>query len=129
MLTWYHILGVSPAASSEQVRSAYQARVRQLAPRMLAGAPTTVLKAADAAKATADETWRVLGDSAARPLYDSQIGARGNGEGLGRPEPVPSGPGGEVYGRGINGDMIMAALADAMTPSRSCAAGHCPGPS
>jgi curved DNA-binding protein CbpA len=50
VLTWYHILGVSPAASSEQVRSAYQARVRQLAPRMLAGAPTTVLRAADAAK-------------------------------------------------------------------------------
>jgi hypothetical protein len=39
-----------------------------------------------------------------------------DGEGLDRPEPVPSGPGGELYGRGINADMVTAALADLMTP-------------
>jgi curved DNA-binding protein CbpA len=92
MLTWYDVLGVSPGASPGQVRSAYQAWVRQLAPQMLAGAPTTVLKAADVPKAAADEAWRVLGDPAARPLYDSQIGARGNGEGLDQPDSDPSGP-------------------------------------
>jgi curved DNA-binding protein CbpA len=62
MLTWYDVLGVSPGASPGQVRSAYQARARRLAPQMLAGAPTKVLKAADVAKAAVDEAWRVLGD-------------------------------------------------------------------
>jgi curved DNA-binding protein CbpA len=90
------VLGVSPGASPGEVRSAYQARTRLLAPRMLAGVPAKVLKAADTAKVAVDEAWRVLGDPAARSLYDSQIQARGNGEGLGRPEPVPSGPGGEL---------------------------------
>jgi hypothetical protein len=116
MLTWYDVLGVSPGASPGEVRSAYQARARLLAPRMLAGVPTKVLKAVDAAKAAVDEAWRVLGDPAARPVYDSQIRARGNREGLDRPEPVPSGPGGELYGRGINADMVGAALAGLMTP-------------
>jgi hypothetical protein len=83
---------------------------------MLAGVPAKVLKAANAAKAAADAAWRVLGDPAARPLYDSQIGVRGNGQGLDRPEPGPPGPGGEIYGRGISADMVMAALADLMTP-------------
>jgi curved DNA-binding protein CbpA len=115
MLTWYDVLGVLPGATPGEVRSACQARARLLAPHMLAGAPATVLKAADAAKAAVGEAWRVLGDPAARPLYDSQIGARGNGEGLDRPEPVPSGPGGELYGRDINADMVTAALADLMT--------------
>jgi curved DNA-binding protein CbpA len=115
MLTWYDVLGVSAGASPGQVRSAYQARACQLAPQMLAGAPAKVLKAADVAKAAVDEAWRVLGDPAARPLYDSQIGARGNGEGLDQPDSDPSGPGGEVYGRGTNADMVMAALVDLMT--------------
>ena len=86
---------------------------------MLTGSPVKVLKAAEVAKAAADEAWRVLGEPVARQLYDSQIGARGNGEGLDRPEPVPSGPGGEIYGRGINADIVMAALADVMTPHPS----------
>jgi hypothetical protein len=54
VLNWYDVLGVSPGASPEEVRSAYQARARQLAPQMLAGVPAKVLKAADAAKAAAD---------------------------------------------------------------------------
>ena len=120
MLTWYDVLGISPGASPGEVRSAYQARARQLAPPMLTGVPRCkVLKAAEVAKAAADEAWRVLGEPVARQLYDSQIGARGNGEGLDRPEPVPSGPGGEIYGRGINADIVMAALADVMTPHPS----------
>ena len=38
-----------------------------------------------------------------------------SGEGLDKPAPVPSEPGGEPYGRGVTADMAMAALADLMT--------------
>jgi hypothetical protein len=115
MLTWYDLLGLEAGASAAQVRAAYQARLGQLSPRLLSGVPTRVLRAADTARAAADAAWQVLGDPAARQRYDEEIGARQAGTGLDPPAPVPSGPGGEIYGRGISGDMVMAGLADLLT--------------
>jgi curved DNA-binding protein CbpA len=92
MVTWYDVLGVPPGASPGQVQSAYQARARLLDLQVLSGASSKVLKAADAARAAADEAWRVLRDAAARQRYDEEIGVRVTGGGLDRPVPVPSGP-------------------------------------
>ena len=119
MLTWYDVLGVLPGASPGQVQSAYQERARLLDPRMLNGAPPKVLKAADAARATVGEAWRILQDPAARRRYDEKIGARRNGEGLDRAQSTPSGPGGAPSGSHVTADMVMAGLADLMTPHPS----------
>ncbi len=115
MLTWYDVLGIAPGATATQVRDAYQARLGLLAPRLLSGAPTQVLRAADAARAAADAAWRALSDSAARQRYDREIGARQTGGGLNAPASEPSGPGGDRYVRGLSGDMVMAGLADLLT--------------
>jgi hypothetical protein len=53
---------------------------------------------------------------APRRRYDEQVGIRQVGGGLDGIAPVPSGPGGEPSGRKISADMLMAALADLMTP-------------
>jgi curved DNA-binding protein CbpA len=118
MLTWYDVLGVLPGASSGQVQSAYQERARLLDPLVLDGAPSKVLKAADAARATVDEAWRVLHDAAARRRYDEQIGVGRKGEGLDSARSTPSG-GGALPGRSVTVDMVTAGLADLMTPHPS----------
>lgn len=115
MLTWYDLLGIAPGATAAQVQEAYQARLGLLAPQRLSGAPAQVLRAADTARAAADAAWRTLTDAGARLRYDEQIGARQTGGGLDPPVPEPSGPGGEIYARGISGDMVMAGLADLLT--------------
>ena len=115
MLTWYDVLGVLPGASPGEVQSAYQERARLLDPRMLDGAPSKVLKAADAARATVGEAWHILQDAAARRRYDEKIGVRRNAEGLDSARPTPSGAGGAPAGRYVTGDMVMASLADLMT--------------
>jgi curved DNA-binding protein CbpA len=115
VLTWYDILGVLPGASPGQVQSAYQERARLLDPRMLDGAPSKVLKAADAARAAVSEAWHVLQDAAARQRYDEQIGVRQNGEGPGSALSTQSGAGGAPSGGYVTADMVMAGLADLMT--------------
>jgi len=115
MLTWYDVLGVLPGASPGQVQSAYQERARLLDPRMLDGAPSKVLKAADAARAAVSEAWRVLQDAAARRRYDEQIGVRHDGEGPGSALSTPSGAGVAPAGKYVTADMVMASLADLMT--------------
>lgn len=116
MLTWYDVLGVLPGASPGQVQSAYQERARLLDPRMLDGAPSKVLKAADAARAAVGEAWHILQDAAARRRYDEQIGVPRNGEGLDSARSTPSG--GEhaaPFGRYVTAGMAEAALGDLMT--------------
>ena len=115
MLTWYDLLGIAPGATAAQVQAAYQARLGLLAPQLLAGAPTRVLRATDIARAAADAAWQVLQDAAARQRYDEQIGVRPTGAGLDPPAAVPSGPGGQIYGRGVSGDMVMAGITDLLT--------------
>jgi curved DNA-binding protein CbpA len=115
MLTWYDVLGVSPGASPGQVQSAYQERARLLDPRMLTGASSKVLKAADVAKATVGEAWHILQDAATRRLYDEKIGAGRNGDGLDSAQSSPSGPGGAPFGGYLTADMVMSGLADLMT--------------
>ena len=119
MLTWYDVLGVLPGASPGQVQSAYQERARLLDPRMLNGAPSKVLKAADAARATVGEAWHILQDPAARRRYNEQLAAGRNGGGLGSDLSTPSVPGGTPAGRHLSADMVIAALEDLLTPHPS----------
>lgn len=115
MLTWYDVLGVLPGASTEQVRSAYESRARLLNARMFTGVPLKVLKAADVARAAADQAWHVLRDPSARQQHDEEIGVRRIGEGLDAPLSIPSGPGGAPSGRWLSADIVTAGLADLMT--------------
>jgi hypothetical protein len=119
MLTWYDVLGVLPGASPMQVQSAYHERARLLDPRMLNAAPSKVLKAADAARATLGEAWHILQDAAVRRQYDEQLAAGRNGEGLDSALSTPSVPGGTPSGRYVSADMVIAALEDLMTPHPS----------
>ncbi len=115
MLTWYDVLGVLPGASPGEVQSAYQERARLLDPHMLNGAPPKVLKAADAARAAAGEAWQVLQDATTRRLYDEQLAAGRNGEGLDAALSTPSVSGGTPSGRYVTADMVIAALEDLLT--------------
>jgi hypothetical protein len=119
MLTWYDVLGVLPGASPGQVESAYQERARLLDLRMLNGAPSKVLKAADTARATVGEAWHILQDAAARRRYDELIAVGRNGEGLGSALSTPSVPGGSAFGRYVTADGVIAALEDLLMPHPS----------
>jgi curved DNA-binding protein CbpA len=92
-LTWYDILDILPGASAGEVRSACAAKAAVLAPELISGAPSMVVTAAGRAQACLQEAARVLLDPASRQRYDIEIGALRPGEGLERPEPVPSDPG------------------------------------
>jgi hypothetical protein len=116
LLTWYDILGILPGASAEEVRSAYEARARQLGPQMISGAPSRVITMADRARTAAEEAWRVLSDPAGRERYDEEAGLRATGRGLATPLAIPSEPGGKPFGRYITEDSALAAVTEWLAP-------------
>jgi len=87
-ITWYDILGISPGASSDTVRRAYQDKAQQLERDWFASAPPEVIVAAARGRKALDAAWLVLGDRAERERYDRQIGIDSKGTGLVRPEPA-----------------------------------------
>src|SRR5580693_5481039 len=91
MLTWYDLLGLEAGAPAAQVRAAYQARLGQLGPRLLSGASTRVLRAADTARAAADAAWQVL--SGHGPAHRAADGRGGAGGRSGSPAGQQSPPG------------------------------------
>jgi hypothetical protein len=88
-LTWYDVLGILPGASADEVRSAYEARMRLLAANMISGAPPNVVTAANRARAWVEAAWRVLGDPRSRARYDEEADIQRRGGGLVRPEATP----------------------------------------
>jgi PASTA domain len=117
LITWYDILGILPGASTEEVRSACKARGRQVSPQMISGAPSKVIKAADRARAAAEEAWRVLGDPSSRERYEVEAGIRRKGSGLERPQPIPSGPEWDPLGWAtVEADIALAVVADWLAP-------------
>jgi curved DNA-binding protein CbpA len=68
-VTYYHLLGVSPSASPEEIRRAYHRAIRRYHP--------DVNKAADAARLTIrlNDAWATLRDSTSRAEYDRRINA------------------------------------------------------
>ncbi len=63
--TYYDELGVSPGATTAELRRAYRARARQVHPDMR-GDPEAMRRL--------NEAWRVLSDAEARRRYDRQLG-------------------------------------------------------
>jgi hypothetical protein len=117
LITWYDILGILPGASADEVRYACEARVRQVSPEMISGAPSKVIKAADRARAAAEEAWRVLSDPSSRERYEVEAGIRRKGSGLERPQPIPSGPEWDSPGWDmVEADIALAAVADWLAP-------------
>jgi curved DNA-binding protein CbpA len=117
LITWYDILGILPGASAEEVRSACEARMRQVSPQTISGAPSKVIKAADRARAAAEEAWRVLGDPSSRERYEVEAGIRRKGSGLERPQPIPSGPEWDPLGWAtVEADIALAVVADWLAP-------------
>ena len=91
-VTWYDVLGVLPDAMTDDIREAWLARKAALDPGALAGAPPGVLSAADRARQTVENAWRVLADPAARGSYDEDIGFSRPLGGLAPPSRGPSEP-------------------------------------
>ncbi|MDR0344665.1 MAG: DnaJ domain-containing protein [Nocardiopsaceae bacterium] len=91
-ITWYDILGISPGASSESVRHAYQDKQTQLKHDRIADAPPEVAAAAARGRKALDAAWLVLGNPAERQRYDEQISITGNGGGRNRTGPASSRP-------------------------------------
>jgi curved DNA-binding protein CbpA len=89
-ITWYEVLGVLPDAATADVRSGYDAKANLLRPEFFGGAPSTVLNAAERARAILDAAWSTLGDPAKREAYDEAVGITRVGEGLAAPYSGPS---------------------------------------
>lgn len=71
MATLYDVLGVSPRATQEEVRSAYYALVRSLHPDHHQGTSPDATRLHEI-----NEAWRVLRDPATRSSYDRSLDGR-----------------------------------------------------
>src|SRR5215471_21383535 len=92
-ISWYNVLGVLPGCSPDQIKSAYDAKVSQLRPQLLSGAPSAVITAASRAQQMLDSAWSLLGDPVSRKSYDEAVGIRRSGGGLASTEGFASEPG------------------------------------
>lgn len=68
----YQRLGVTPAASTEELRAAYRALVARLHPDRLHGAAAGDREFAERRMREVNEAWRVLQDPARRRAYDQE---------------------------------------------------------
>ena len=71
--TYYELLGVSSAASHEEVRDAYRDRALQLHPDRQRGASPEAVRAAAVEMREVNDAWRVLGDPTLRAAYDADL--------------------------------------------------------
>ena len=74
--THYEVLGISPLASTDEVRKAYLRRARLLHPDLAQGLPPE--RSAQMARAMQDvnEAWRVLRVPTSRAAYDDRVAGR-----------------------------------------------------
>jgi hypothetical protein len=71
--THYDVLGVTPAASADQIKRAYYRRARSYHPDGHAGSSVALLEEAQRAMADLNAAWRVLRDPETRAAYDSTL--------------------------------------------------------
>jgi hypothetical protein len=74
--THYERLGVTPAASTEEVRAAYRALARRLHPDRLVDATPAERNLAERRMREINEAWRILGDPTSRRRYDDSLVGR-----------------------------------------------------
>jgi hypothetical protein len=84
--THYDRLGVSPAASTAEIRAAYRELARRVHPDVAGGDVGTAM-------AALNEAWSVLGDPARRAAYDATLAPPRPGPAPPRPAPRPPRPG------------------------------------
>ena len=89
---WYDILGVTPAATADDIRLAFEARSRLLDTGVL-GESAKIVAAVNRARALLDQAYQILRDPGARSSYDQEVLARSATSGLAKSDPVPSEPG------------------------------------
>ncbi|MEY2569068.1 MAG: hypothetical protein QOE35_3597 [Actinomycetota bacterium] len=75
MTTHYDVLGVSPKASSDQIKRAYYRRARAYHPDSHVGSSVAVLDEAQEAMAAVNAAWNVLRDPRLRSEYDGALSA------------------------------------------------------
>src|SRR5262249_59392365 len=96
-----------PGASAYEVQRAFEVKESLLSPKLISGAPSKVVSAAERARTAIKAARDVLTDPASRQRYDDEIGIRQTGGGGTRPDRGPSGegsmPGLGWYGTGGNG--------------------------
>lgn len=73
MATLYDHLGVSPAASQEEIKRAYHSLARRHHPDAHAGAEAAVLDEARRRMVVINGAWAVLGDPERRRAYDAAV--------------------------------------------------------
>ncbi|MBU3689907.1 MAG: hypothetical protein B7C54_06905 [Acidimicrobiales bacterium mtb01] len=71
MGAYYDILGVSPTATADEIRSAYRALARRHHPDAVAAAGGSAPPGAD--MAAINRAWSVLGDPGRRAMYDASL--------------------------------------------------------
>lgn len=96
----YRLLGVSPAATAEEIHRAWRAAVRRLHPDTMGDRPAAEREAAERRLRDLNAAWAVLGDPARRREYDRRRartpphpgGSRGPGAGSRPRRPPPPVP-------------------------------------
>ncbi|MDQ1402588.1 MAG: hypothetical protein QOG03_904 [Actinomycetota bacterium] len=73
MTTHYEVLGISPVATTAEVKRAYYRRARRAHPDAHAGSSDAVLDEAEAAMAALNQAWNVLRDAKRRAHYDAEL--------------------------------------------------------
>jgi len=120
---WYDILGVTPAATAEDIRLAFEARSKLLDTGVI-GEPARIVAAVNRARALLDQAHQILRDPGARSSYDQEILARSANSGLARPEPVPSEPGLDVAGEVVSYRESLAVVTAAIVAIADWLAPH-----
>ena len=75
-MTHYEVLGVSEAATRQEIRQAYRELARRHHPDRYSGTDPAGLERARRRMASLNRAWEVLGDSRLRRSYDLEIGLR-----------------------------------------------------
>lgn len=90
--THYERLGVTPAASADEIRAAYRSRARRLHPDHAGPVPSTDARRAAEEMAAVNEAWRVLRDPARRAAYDASLRSGTPGGDVRASAPTPPDP-------------------------------------